>query len=92
MAFTIKPLGNDVLVGPLPKLTKSEGGILFADAYQDDRKQYRILALGSGPRIDPEIQVGRRCLLDPGVLGIKHIEDGTGRLLVRADRILMVWP
>jgi co-chaperonin GroES (HSP10) len=89
--MTLKPIGSDVLVGPLPKPAVSEGGIAIPQNYQDDRKTYRILAIGESPTVDSEIVVGRRCLLDPGILGVRHLEDGTGRLIVKADRILAVW-
>lgn len=85
----IKPKRGDVLVGPLIKPTVTPGGIHYTMQYQDDAKQYLVIAVGEG--CAPELVPGVCCLLDPGILGIRYVEDRTGRLIVRGDRILAIW-
>lgn len=87
---TIKPKRGDVLVGPLKKPTVTPGGIHFTMQYQDDAKQYLVIAVGAG--CPPELVPGVCCILDPGILGVRHVEDSTGRMIVMASRILAYWP
>jgi len=95
----VTPLGNTVLIGPLMHRTVSEGGIHLVDRYQDDAKQWVVLAVGPGYRtkkgtlVSPEIKVGDRVLFNPQLPdGIRHVfEDGSRWTIVDASRIEMVW-
>jgi len=44
-------LGNRVLVVPLKQLAMSTGGIHIPEAFQDDEKRYRVIAVGPGRRL-----------------------------------------
>ncbi len=86
----LKILGNRLLLEPLPKKTHSDGGILLAQAYQDDRSQYRVLALGTGPKIPPEVRVGD-CVMTPLTYDYFTFEDGSGRIIANVDQLIAVW-
>lgn len=47
----ITMLGNRVLLVPLKQQSQSAGGIVIPEAYQDDEKRYRVLAVGPGKRL-----------------------------------------
>ena len=92
----MKPLGNSVLLAPLPRKQKSDRGIWFDMTRQDDRLQYRVLAVGPGRRLrtglilPPEVRQGDACLCNPDGLGVKHKFDD-GRILVDACIIELIW-
>ena len=93
----LKPLGNTVLLAPMPPRTQSEGGIWFAPGqHRPDGMQFVVLEVGPGRRVRHGLLVpvplrpGQRALVNPNRVGIKHtFEDG--RILIDADRIEMVW-
>lgn len=86
----MKILGNRVLLEPLPKPTRSAGGIHFAMPWQDDKMQWRIAALGNGKKVPPEIEVGN-FVLTPLYFNHFTLEDGTGRKIVGVEQLLAVW-
>lgn len=86
----LRVLGNRVLLQPLPKKTKSDGGILLAEAYQDDRTQYRVLQVGSGPKIPPEVRAGDY-VMTPLYFDHFTFEDGSGCKIVGVDQLIAVW-
>lgn len=83
-------LGNRVLLEPLPNRTVSDGGIHFAMPWQDDKMQYRVLALGTGKKVPPEIEVGN-FVLTPLYFDHFTLEDGTGRKIVGVEQLVAVW-
>jgi chaperonin GroES len=98
----LKLLRNTVLLQPLPPKTVSDGGVHLAMQYQDDRKQWRVLAVGPGRRLKtglvlpPEVQPGDRVLYNPD-LGNRYAfsdrdrEHYPGCVIADADRIEMKW-
>lgn len=85
------------MLEPLPQKADSEGGILFADRYRDDRMQFRVLVVGPGRlskkkvRIPIELEVGD-CVLTPQIHGNKFAyEDGSGWIIIEADEIIGKW-
>lgn len=89
--------GNVVLLEPLPKKTASAGGILYAEKYQDDQKQWRVLMVGPGRKtkrgvlIKPELEVGD-VILTEMIHGNKFAyEDGSGWIIIEADEIIGKW-
>jgi chaperonin GroES len=91
----LKLLANTALLKRLTPPAKSDGGILYADRYRDDRRQYCVLAVGPGKRQKdgsyraPEVQPGQCCLYNPDMGNIADLDDGT--ILVNAARIECVW-
>lgn len=89
--------GNVVLLEPLPKKTVSPEGILFAERYLDDQKQWRVLMVGPGRKtkrgvlIKPELEVGD-CILTEMIHGNKFAyENGSGWIIIEADEIIAKW-
>lgn len=85
--WEIRPLKNNVLLGPLPKLEQSAGGILLPNFLNDDRKQYIVLAVG--PAVT-QVQVGDRVLAE---LVHSHLilDDGTDRRICPESEIVLKW-
>lgn len=94
---TLKLLGNSVLLGPIPQEQQSPGGVHYAPNFQDDRKRYRVVAVGPGRRtkrgvlVPPECAPGDNCIVEMDLAGSRPIEDGTGRVVVDAGSILITW-
>ena len=94
---TLRLIGNSVLLGPIPQQQKSPGGIHYAPNYADDRKRWRVLAVGPGRRtkrgvlLAPECAPGDNALVEIDLVNSRPIDDGTGRIVVDASSILMVW-
>lgn len=93
----LKPLGNTVLLAPIPPRTQSEGGIWYAPGrHRADGMQFVVLEVGPGRRVRrgmvlaPPLRPGQKCLVNPNRVGVKHtFEDG--RILIDAECIEMVW-
>ena len=78
---------NLIHVAPLPKKTRSSGGIHLLPHLNDDEKQYRVLA--RGPKVTEEIQPGCHVLANLYTDVKHHFEDGT--MLIGADQCVAVW-
>jgi chaperonin GroES len=100
MSFEIRPLGNHVLIGPIPPseiiAQPPQNRIIVPDSCEDPRKhkQFRVLAVGpgkllkNGQRLAPEVAVGDYVMFS-GDFDHKELEDG--RKLVNADQLLAKW-
>lgn len=44
-------LGNRVLLVPLKQQSKTISGLIIPEAFQDDEKRYRVVAVGPGKRL-----------------------------------------
>lgn len=97
----MKIQGNHVLIEPLPKRLKSDGGISLVERYRDDEMQWRVLAVGAGRivrkkgkpdvLIPIEVEVGD-CVLTPMIHGNKFsFENGSGWLVIEYDELIAVW-
>lgn len=88
--------GELILVEPLPQKLQSSGGILFAERYRDDRKQFKVLAVGPGRRlkngsvIPLEIKPGDHVLAELYTDTRYEFEDG--RKIIDAKQCVAVWP
>lgn len=96
MPFTIKPLPGKVLVNRIER-TRSSGGIHYVSAYQDDEKQFRVLAVGpprkkaDGRDLAPvEVKAGDHVIVEMLGYERKPVDDGTGRLVIDAREIVAV--
>lgn len=91
----MKLLGNRIHLRPLPQATRSAGGILYAEAFRDDQKQFEVLAVGPGRKtkkgvlIPPEVKPGDRVLAE---LYHEHTILPDGTRIADASAILATWP
>lgn len=81
----MKPLGNRVHLKPLPKATRSAGGIVLLEQFNDDQKQYEVLAVGSKVK---DIAPGDRVLAE---LYHEHAILPDGSRIADAANLLAVW-
>lgn len=92
--MTIRMTGNHVLLEPLPKPTASTGGILLAMAQNDDRKQWRVVAVGPGRKtkkgvlVAPEVAPGDRVVAE---LFQDHLTLPDGSVVADASNIVAKW-
>lgn len=84
---TIRPLGNQVLIGPLPKRLVTPGGIYLIERYVDDEKSCVVTAVG--PKVK-DIPIGSHVIVEELGYNRKPVEDGTGRIIVDAREIVAV--
>ena len=60
----LKPLGDHVLVKPLSKEEKTQGGIILPDTAKEKPQAGEVIAVGpgrlldNGTRVQPEVKVG----------------------------------
>ncbi len=68
MAAKIKPLGDRVVIKPLPKEEVSKGGIVLPDTAKEKPQEGKIIAVGpgklseDGKRIAMEVKVGDKVI------------------------------
>jgi len=68
MAAKIKPLGDRVVIKPLPKEEVSKGGIVLPDTAKEKPQEGEIIAVGpgklseDGKRIAMEVKVGDKVI------------------------------
>ena len=84
--MVIRPLGNALLLGPLPQQTVSDGGIHLVNLDKDEMRYYVVAC---GPKVK-EIEPGDK-VLTPLYFDHVTLEDGTGRKLVDAKQVIAVW-
>ncbi len=93
--------GTNVLIEPLPKKLKTSTGLVLVDRYQDDRMQWKVLAVGPGRvvrkkgkpdvLIPIEVEPGDH-VLTPLVHGNKFaFDDGSGKLIIEYEEIIAKW-
>ncbi|AFV10648.1 10 kDa chaperonin [Thermacetogenium phaeum DSM 12270] len=64
----LKPLGDHVLVKPLSKEEKTEGGIYLPDTAKEKPQEGEVIAVGpgrlleNGTRVQPEVKVGDKVI------------------------------
>jgi chaperonin GroES len=87
-------LGNRLLVEPVRR-TQTESGIHIPEQYNDDRMQWKVLAVGTGRTtktgalVPIEIPVGAH-ILTPMYHG-DHYAFDDGRKIIDADEVMAVW-
>jgi len=68
MAYKIKPLGERVVIKPLPKEEVSKGGIVLPDTAKEKPQEGEIIAVGpgklseEGKRVAMEVKVGDKVI------------------------------
>jgi len=103
----LTPSGNGVLLSPLAKAKVSTAGIHIPDeriGWQfADAIEWKVLSVGPGARkldkkgrpkgpVIPITDVGPGdCVICNVSNGCFQLDDGTGRVIVQADQLLMSW-
>jgi chaperonin GroES len=91
----MKLLGHTLHVAPLEQKQRSNGGIHLPQQYQDDRKRFRVLAVGQGrklkdgTRAQMEVRPGD-CILANLYRGQRHTFDD-GSMIIDAAEAILVW-
>ncbi len=91
----MKILGPRLLVEPLPQATHSAGGIAYAPNYRDDKKQHKVLAVGSGKRqkdgslVPLEIIPGDHVLVELYTGQLHTFDDG--KMIINASDVVAFW-
>jgi chaperonin GroES len=91
----LKPLGDHVLVKPLTKEEKTEGGIILPDTAKEKPQEGEVIAVGpgrlldNGTRVPPEVKVGDKVIYSKyGGTEIKI--EGQEYLIMRESEILAI--
>ena len=91
----IRPLHDRILVKRLEEETKTAGGLFIPDAAKEKPIQAKVIAVGSGKRLEdgtlhkPEVKVGDRVLFSK-YSGNEIKLDGEEHLIMREDDLLAV--
>jgi chaperonin GroES len=93
MAWSLKPLGDRVVVKPKSRDETSRGGIVLPDTASEKPQQGEVLSVGpgrqldSGKRVELDLQVGDTVLFAKyGGTDFKHEDDD---LLILSERDIL---
>jgi chaperonin GroES len=95
MAVGLRPLGDRVVVKPLPREEVTKSGIVLPDTAKEKPQQGEVLAVGpgrvdeDGERIPMEVKVGDRVLYAK-YAGTEFKHDGDELLILSEKDILAV--
>jgi len=93
--ITLKPLGNRVLVQRLEPEEKMKGGIILPDSAKKKQESARVVALGSGKRLDDgtilpiPVKIGDVILMDK-YSGQEVSIDNEEYMILKADDIIAI--
>ncbi|HSX13582.1 MAG TPA: co-chaperone GroES [Chlamydiales bacterium] len=93
--ITLKPLGNRVLVQRLEAETKMKGGIILPDTHKKKQESAKVIAIGSGKKLDDgkiipvPVNVGDIILMDKYAAQEVTIDDEEF-LILKADDIIAI--
>jgi len=92
---TLKPLGNRVLAQRLEQEEKMKGGIILPDTAKKKQETAKIVAIGTGKRLDDgkilaiPVQVGDVILMDK-YSGQEVTVDDEEYVILKADDIIAI--
>jgi chaperonin GroES len=95
MTVSIQPLGDRVLVQPLPAEETTKSGLIIPDTAKDASQQAKVVAVGPGKfgddneRLPIDVKPGDTVLL-PKYGGDEFKHDGEEYKIVGADDILAI--
>ena len=93
--LNLRPLGDRVIVKPLPSEEKTRGGVILPDTAKEKPQQGEIVAVGTGrmlengDKVPMEVSVGARILYGK-YSGTEVKIDGEEYLIVKESEILAV--
>jgi len=91
----IKPLGDRVVVKPMPAEEKTASGLFIPDSAKEKPQEGLVVAVGpgkvtdNGTRVAPEVKAGDRILFGK-YSGTDIKVDGVEHLILREDDILAI--
>jgi len=92
---TLKPLGNRVLVQRLEAAETMKGGIILPDSAKKKQESARVIAIGSGKKLDDgktvpmPVKVGDIILMDK-YSGQEVTVDDEEYMILKADDIIAI--
>lgn len=93
MAAKVTPLGDRVVIKPLPKEEVSKGGIVLPDTVKEKPQEGKIIAVGPGKlsevgkRVSMEVKVGDEVIYSK-YAGTEYKLDDEDLIIVRESDIL----
>jgi chaperonin GroES len=93
MAAKVTPLGDRVVIKPLPKEEVSKGGIVLPDTVKEKPQEGKIIAVGpgklseAGKRVSMEVKVGDEVIYSK-YAGTEYKLDDEDLIIVRESDIL----
>jgi chaperonin GroES len=93
--ITLKPLGNRVLVQRLEPEEKMKGGIILPDSAKKKQETARVIAIGTGKRLDDgkvlavPVKIGEVILMDK-YSGQEVTIDDEEYMILKADDIIAI--
>ncbi|MBC7974716.1 MAG: co-chaperone GroES [Myxococcales bacterium] len=93
--MNVRPLFDHILVQRLVEADKTSGGLFIPDAAKEKPMEARVIAVGTGKRLDngsiqpPSIKAGDKILLAK-YSGSEVKLDGKDHLILREDDVLAV--
>ncbi|MEA3298552.1 MAG: co-chaperone GroES [Chloroflexota bacterium] len=93
MAAKVTPLGDRVVIKPLPKEEVSKGGIVLPDTVKEKPQEGKIIAVGpgklseAGKRVAMEVKVGDEVIYSK-YAGTEYKLDDKDLIIVRESDIL----
>jgi chaperonin GroES len=91
--LNVKPLGDRVIIKPIPQEEKSKGGIILPDTAKEKPQQGEVVAVGSGrildngTKVNMEVKVGEKVLYGK-YSGTEIKIEGEEYLIVKESEIL----
>jgi chaperonin GroES len=93
--MNVRPLFDHILVQRLVEADKTSGGLFIPDSAKEKPMEARVIAVGTGKRLDngtiqaPSVAVGDKILLAK-YTGSEVTLDGVDHLILRDDDVLAV--
>ncbi len=93
--MNVRPLFDHILVQRLVEADKTSGGLFIPDAAKEKPMEARVIAVGTGKRLDngsvqpPSVKAGDKILLAK-YSGSEVKLDGKDHLILREDDVLAV--
>ena len=95
MKTKLQPLGDRILVKPIPREEITKGGIVLPDTVKEKPQEGKVVAVGpgrlddEGKRIPLEVKKGDRILMGK-YAGTEVKIDGEEHIIMREDDVLAV--
>jgi chaperonin GroES len=89
----VRPLGDRVILKPMPQEEKTKGGVILPDTAKEKPQQAEVVAVGSGrildngTKVEMEVKVGNKVLYGK-YSGTEIKIEGEEYLIVKESEIL----
>ena len=91
--MNVRPLADRILVTRVPEVEKTRGGIIIPDSAKERPLEGKVIAVGSGKRLEDgtlvklDVNVGDRLLFGK-YAGTEIKVDGIEHIILREDEVL----